>query len=159
MKSRRNKNIAASSIIAAILGLAMLCATTASFGQQLPKTGVPINGNLLDQPLAPSDEFKKDPLFQEIQRMVLEGGNAFSGKNLPNGAVVELNPSAVKNEVSIESISDARWSAIETLLSAARTLQEVRAECIRQGDQVGEAKAQAIVRILRCQAMELMLAK
>ncbi len=148
------KTVVASAFLAVCLSLLMIA--RAGFGQQ-PQ-------NRLESPLenpiaASSEEYKNDPLFQEIQRLLLKEvkPNDFEGTETPNPPL--QRPHTPNIEVEIDSISDARWHAIETILSASRSLEKSRNACAQQNDLVGAAKTQTAIRLFRTQAADLLLSK
>ena len=104
------------------------------------------------QPVLNAD-YKSDPLFQEIQRLMTKADGKVSGMN-PLGNVDSNQPSP-----QVDSISDARWHAVETLLSAARTVSKDHSVCLQQEDQIGAVKTQSVIRVLRSQALDLLLAR
>ena len=88
------------------------------------------------------EDFKSDPLFLEIQKIVQAGGIASVG-------------SVPKNN-SAESISNSRWYAVESILTASRTLEQDVAECIQRSDIEGAARLQRSIQNLRAQALQLL---
>ena len=100
-------------------------------------------------PIAPRDppelvpDFKNDPLFQEIQRIVIEGDKS-----------TERN--AIPTLPSMGSISNDRWHAIESILAAARMLEKDVSEYSRRSDLEGASKLLATIKNLRAQAHELL---
>jgi len=94
------------------------------------------------QPTARTEDFKNDPLFLEIQKIVQAGSP-------PSAANGPLNRTT-------DWISNQRWHAVESILAAARMLEQEVAECITHTDVEGATKLQRAIRTLRAQAMELL---
>ncbi len=134
--------------------IALLIVAAASFGQQPTREMESPPGVL---PETTVKDYKNDPLFQEIQRMMLKGSVA--GKDESKTTAFDSRPFSLGDEFQFNSISDARWHAIETLFSASRSMEKDRAACAKQGDKVGATKTHEIIRTLRSQAVELLLAK
>lgn len=134
-----------------ILGVFMLLVVGASFGQQPPTENLePVPARTRTPEL--SDETKNDPLFQEIQRIVLQGVRPDNSGQTPGNVGIptpkEISP--------IDSISDTRWHAIESILAAARMLEKDVFECTGRSDLEGALKFQAAIKNLRRQAMDLL---
>ena len=141
-----------------LIGVGGLYVVGASFAQQPPVTG----GLSLPTPPAtdaaptetlkpiPSEDHKNDPLFQEIQRMILGGGSPL---NLNSFDTAPLQQKAAAN---IDSISVSRWHAVESILRAARNLEKDVRGCIQRSDLDGASKLQVSIKNLRTQAMELL---
>jgi hypothetical protein len=115
------------------------------------------------QPFAPVDppelvpDFKNDPLFQEIQRIVLEGGKSTQRNAIPTLPSKGLGgSSSLPTEFKIDMISNDRWHAIESILAAARILENEESECIRRSDLEGASKTHTAIKNLRAQAYELL---
>jgi hypothetical protein len=136
------------------LSLGLLCAFGVSV-QQLPPQEAPtktqpeplIPPTVAPQPNAPTadhptEDHRNDPLFLEIQRMVL-AGSAPTAANVPSNTTTEL-------------ISNSRWHAAESILAAARILEQDVAECIARSDIEGGARSQKAILALRLQAMQLL---
>ena len=151
----KNQRIGGSLLLARIgvgtLGVFILVVVRASFGQQPPAEKLePIPAITRTPEL--SDETKNDPLFQEIQRIVLQGVRPDpSGQALGSVRV----PTPIENS-PIDSISDARWHAVESILAAARMLEMDVFECKRRNDVEGTLKYQAAIKNLRRQAVDLL---
>lgn len=94
-------------------------------------------------PNQPAD-VKSDPLFQEIQRMILKGntGAATTDKT--------------QQESHASSISQAKWHAVESILAAARVLEADVADSVQHQALDQAAHTQAIIQNLRIQALELL---
>ncbi len=134
-----------------ILGVFNMVVVGASFGQQPPAENLdPVPAGTRTQEI--SDETKNDPLFQEIQRIVVQGVRpAKSGQT--QGSVSIPTPNGFS---PIDSISDARWHAVESILAAARMLEKDVVECTRRSDPEGALKLHAAIQNLRRQAMDLL---
>ena len=134
-----------------IFGVFILFVVGVSFGQQPPAENLePVPAGTRTPEL--SEETKNDPLFQEIQRIVLQGVRP-DNRGQTQGSVGIPTP----NEVSVtDSISDARWHAVESILAAARMLEKDVSECIRRSDIEGASKLQAAIKNLRRQGMDLL---
>lgn len=155
MKTIRNRTGASAAKFGmGLVCIALLMVAAASFGQQPTREMESPPGVL---PETTVKDYKNDPLFQEIQRMMLKG--SIAGKVESNTKALDSRPSSFGGEFQFDSISDARWHAIETLFSASRSMEKDRAAFAKQGDKVGAAKTLEIVRTLRLQAVELLLAK
>lgn len=108
-------------------------------------------------PVVSSQDYKNDPLFLEIQRIVLEGDkstqrNAIPG--LPSQGVRDSAP--VSTEFKIDLISTDRWHAVESILAAARMLEKDVLACSRRGDFEAASKLHATIKNLRAQAFKLL---
>ena len=134
-----------------ILGVFILAVVGASFGQQPPvKSEDPVRAGT--KALDLSDETKNDPLFQEIQRIVLQGARPDNRGQAPGSVSSPLT----HEDTPIDSISDARWHAVESILAAARMLEMDVFECKRRNDVEGTLKYQAAIKNLRRQAVDLL---
>ena len=96
-----------------------------------------------------SEDYKSDPLFQEIQRMVLHGDKPNRPKGIAGSAIAP-------NESQFDLISSDRWHAVESILAGARMLENDLSNCIRRSDLEGASKVQAAIKNLRAQALELL---
>ena len=96
-----------------------------------------------------SEDYKSDPLFQEIQRMVLQGDEPNHPKAIAGSAITP-------NESQFDLISSDRWHAVESILAGARMLENELSTCIRRSDFEGASKLQAAIKNLRVQALELL---
>lgn len=96
----------------------------------------------LNVPTIPPDDLKNDPLFLEIQKIVRAGST-------PTGAKV---PSSIPTD----SMSNARWHAVESILAAARMLEDDVAELVKRDDVEGAAKTRKTIQSLRAQALDLL---
>ncbi len=83
-----------------------------------------------------------DPLFLEIKKIVQQGST-------PSAAAAPSN-------TQTDSISNSRWHAVESMLAAARMLEQDVAGCIARNDVEGTTKTQRAIRSLRAQALELL---
>lgn len=151
----KNQRIGGSLLLArigvGILGVFILVVVRASFGQQPPAEKLePIPAITRTPEL--SDETKNDPLFQEIQRIVQQGVRPDNSGQTPG-----LVSISTTNEISpIDSISDARWHAVESILAAARMLELDVSEYSRRSDIEGASKLRFAIKNLRRQAMALL---
>ena len=138
----------------ALLGLFIAGVLGSSWAQQplrlpvltelLPTEALP---NLSPQVL--SEDYKSDPLFQEIQRIVLQGDKPNPSKGITGSAIEP-------NESHFDLISTERWHAVESILAGARMLENDLSNCIRHSDLEGASKVQAAIKNLRVQALELL---
>jgi hypothetical protein len=128
--------------------LGLLCAFGLSIQQLPPQEGLPrlqqetIPPAVVPSPSAPSEDYLNDPLFLEIKKIVQQG-------NTPAAAVVP-------SHAQTDSTSNSLWHAAESILAAARMLEQEVAECIARNDVEGSAKTQRAIRALRAQALELL---
>ena len=128
--------------------LGLLCAFGVSIQQLPPQEAVPKSQQETAPPavvpplFSPFEDYLNDPLFQEIKKIVQQGST-------PSAAVAPSN-------TQTESISNSRWHAVESILAAARMLEQEVGECIVRNDVEGAAKTQRVIRSLRAQALELL---
>ena len=138
-----------------VLGLVVVCALGTGWAQQplsLPDPPEHPSIQALPKallPQAPSEDYKSDPLFQEIQRIVLQG-------ETPASTGVVVGSPIPPKESRIDLISNDRWHAIESILAGARMLENEATECVRRSDFEGASKTQKAVKNLRLEAMELL---
>ncbi len=149
-------SLSVSRLCVGILCVCILYVVGASFGQQLPVEIIEPNpiGTLPQAGTLPqglSDETKNDPLYQEIQRIVLQGVHSDN-----NGQALGRASAQIPKDSAIDSISNARWHAVESILAAARLLEKDFLECVRRGDVESASKLQVTIKNLRRQAMELL---
>ena len=128
-----------------LLGLIIAGAISNSWAQQQlpipdPTEFLPTEALPKLSPQVLSEDYQSDPLFQEIQRMVLHGDK----------------PGPSKGESPFDSISSDRWHAVESILAAARMLENDLSTCVRHSDLAGASKLQAAIKNLRVQALELL---
>lgn len=83
-----------------------------------------------------------DPLFLEIKKIVQQGSTP--------------SASAAPQNTQTDSMSNSRWHAVESILAAARMLEQEVAENIARDDVEGATKTQRAIRSLRAQALELL---
>ena len=141
-----------------LIGVGGLFVVGASFAQQPPVTSglslptPPAMDAAPTETLKPtqSEDHKSDPLFQEIQRMILGGGSALNLNSF------ETAPLQQKTAANTDSISVSRWHAVESILRAARNLERDVLDCFQRGDLDGASKLQVAIKNLRTQAMELL---
>ena len=121
-------------------------------------------------PVPASEDYKNDPLFQEIQRLMLKsdvsptngndvvhGGSASNGNgSQPRSLESETSQVSTRSGTNIDSISDARWHAAESILSAARMLEKDVAESVKRGDIESTSKNLHVIKKLRTQVLELL---
>jgi hypothetical protein len=100
---------------------------------------------------APDSDMQADPLFLEIQKMILHGGKSKSHSKNANGALESLEP-----ELQVEDISSHRWNAVESMLHAARLLELDAAAKLEDGDMEQASKAKAMSKQLRRQCLDLL---
>ena len=100
-------------------------------------------------PQTPSDDYKNDPLFQEIERIVRQG-------QMPAPSKVVVNSPIPPKDSRIDLISNDRWHAIESILAGARKLENELTDCVRRNDMEGASKIQKVIRNLRIEALELL---
>ena len=94
---------------------------------------------------------KSDPLFQEIQRMILRGN---TDRLAPSSPATQENKTG--SNPSDDLISSARWHAVESILAAARMLEEDVASSLRRSDLEQASKTGNAIRALRGQALDLL---
>ena len=100
---------------------------------------------------APDSDMQADPLFLEIQKMILHGGKSKPHSKNANGAPESLEP-----ELQVEDISSHRWNAVESMLHAARLLELDAAAQLEDGDLEQAANAKAMSKQLRRQCLDLL---
>ncbi|MCY2980254.1 MAG: hypothetical protein NTU79_16415 [Planctomycetota bacterium] len=105
----------------------------------------------LESPQPIVNDPKSDPLFQEIQRMILRGN---TDRLAPPSTLSVENKSSLN--ASEESVSSARWHAVESILAAARMLEEDAASSLRRNDLEQASKTGNAIRALRGQALDLL---
>lgn len=138
-------------ITLALLGRSLVGFTIAQQPELIP----PVYSGLPDRPTVDADSFippsldpKSDPLFQEIQKMILNGGRATGGANgsdqLPANGMGEV------------AVSSARWHAVELTLNAARLLEKDLFDCLLRSDLDEATKTQRTIKALRSQAVQLL---
>jgi len=137
-----------------LLGLIIAGALSSSWAQQPlpladPPEFLPTEALPRLSPQILSEDYKSDPLFQEIQRMVLQGDKPRPSKGIA-GSAIAPNPS------QFDLISSDRWHAVESILAGARMLENDLSTCIRRNDHEGATKLQAAIKNLRVQALELL---
>ncbi len=126
----------------------MLCAFGVSIQQLPPQESLPKSQQetvppAVAPPLSvPVEDYTNDPLFLEIKKIVQQGST-------PSAAVAPSN-------TQTDSVSNSRWHAVESILAAARMLEQEVAESIARNDAEGAAKTQMTIRSLRAQALELL---
>ncbi len=118
-------------------------ATAPSPAPATPLPGAPVP--------APGSDMQVDPLFLEIQKMILHGGKSKPHSKNANGAPESLEP-----ELQVEDISSHRWNAVESMLHAARLLELDAAAQLEAGDLEQASKAKAMSKQLRRQCLELL---
>ena len=128
--------------------LGLLCAFGVSIQQLPPQETLPTSQQetappaVVPTPSAPVEDYQNDPLFLEIKKIVQQGSSpaaAFSPSNTQN-----------------DSVSNSRWHAVESILAAARMLEQEVSESIARNDAEAAAKTQRAIRSLRVQALELL---
>ena len=128
--------------------------------QSEPKSdALPLPSPSLQLPAAPSLESpqpiandpKSDPLFQEIQRMILRGNADRLASTSP-----EMQENKTGSKLSDELISSARWHAVESILAAARMLEDDLASSLRRNDLEQAMKTGNAIKSLRGQALDLL---
>ena len=113
--------------------------------------------SVVPTPVVPSQDYKNDPLFLEIQRIVLEGNKSTQRNAIPGLPLQGVRDSApLSTEFKIDLISNDRWHAVESILAAARMLEKDVSECRRQSDLEGTSKLHATIKNLRAHALELL---
>lgn len=100
-------------------------------------------------PQVPIEGYKNDPLFQEIQRIIFQGDKPRPSEGIASSDIE-------RKESLFDSISSDRWHAVESILAAARMLENDLSTCIRRSDLAGASKLQAAIKNLRVQALELL---
>lgn len=135
-----------------LLGLLLLYLFGTSMAQQPDSSNdLPASAQLPPSPLPQQpDDYKNDPLFQEIQRIYLNGSNSLAPKPSDSPGL------AANSEPPKNAISTARWHAVESILSAARALETEVTDRTTHRDLPGATKAQAAIDNLRNQALELL---
>ncbi len=107
--------------------------------------------------VVPPQDYKNDPLFQEIQRIVLEGDKPTQRNAIPGRPSQGVRGSApLSTEFKIDLISNDKWHAVELILAAARKLEKDVSECSRRSDLEGASKLHATIKKLRAHAIELL---
>ena len=105
----------------------------------------------LESPQPIANDPKSDPLFQEIQRMILRGNT---------DRLATPSPATPENKTgsnpSDDLISSARWHAVESILAAARMLEDDVASSLRRNDLEQAMKTGTAIRALRGQALDLL---
>jgi hypothetical protein len=105
----------------------------------------------LESPQSMVGDPKSDPLFQEIQRMILKGNTDRLASPSP---VTQENKTG--SNTSDDLISSARWHAVESILAAARMLEEDVASSLRRNDLEQAIKTGNVIKALRGQALDLL---
>ena len=105
----------------------------------------------LESPQPMVNDPKSDPLFQEIQRMILRGN---TDRLAPSSPATQENKTG--SNPSDDLISSARWHAVESILAAARMLEEDVASSLRRSDLEQASKTGNAIRALRGQALDLL---
>lgn len=100
---------------------------------------------------APDSDMQADPLFLEIQKMILHGGKSKPHSKNANGA-----PESLESKLQVEDFSSYRWNAAESMLHAARLLALDAAAQLEAGDMEQASKAKAMSKQLRRQCLELL---
>jgi type IV secretory pathway VirB10-like protein len=100
---------------------------------------------------APNSDMQADPLFLEIQKMILNGG-----KSKPHSKSDNVAPESLGPELQVEDISSHRWNAVESMLHAARLLELDAAAQLEDGDMEQAANAKAMSKQLRRQCLDLL---
>lgn len=100
---------------------------------------------------APDSDMQADPLFLEIQKMILNGG-----KSKPHSKNANVAPESLGPELQVEDISTHRWNAVESMLHAARLLELDAAAQLKDGDMEQAANAKAMSKQLRRQCLDLL---
>ncbi len=118
-----------------------------------------------------SEDYKNDPLFLEIQRLLLKGDVSPTNRNDVVHGVdannasgsqpsrLDLGTPPARINTDIDSISDAHWHAAESILAAARFLEKDVADCNSRNDINGVSKNLRVIKTLRTQAIELLHGK
>jgi hypothetical protein len=92
-----------------------------------------------------------DPLFHEIQRLLLNQGSSLGKSSLSspsNGVTADAS--------ELDALSSERWHAIEHILVAARILESEQVRQLRAGDLESARTTAETVRSLRRQAVALL---
>jgi len=105
----------------------------------------------LESPQPIANDPKSDPLFQEIQRMILRGN---ADRSAPPSPVTQENKTV--SNPSDDLISSARWHAVESILAAARMLEDDLASSLRRNDLEQAMKTGNAIKSLRGQALDLL---
>jgi hypothetical protein len=100
---------------------------------------------------APDSDMQADPLFLEIQKMILNGGKGKPHSKNANGAPESLEP-----KLQVVDISSHRWNAVESMLHAARLLELDAAAKLEDGDMEQASNAKAMSKQLRRQCLDLL---
>ncbi len=108
------------------------------------------SGPSLESPQSMVGDPKSDPLFQEIQRMILRGN---TDRLAPPSPATQENKTG--SNASDDLISSARWHAVESILAAARMLEDDVASSLRRNDLEQAIKTGNAIRALRGQALDL----
>lgn len=98
----------------------------------------------LNLPAQSPDAARSDPLFQQIERMILNGQSSNPNTKPSHGP----RPDA-------ESIPATRWHAIECLLVAARKLDQESAALMQNENREKARQLKAISQTIRTQVLEL----
>jgi len=96
---------------------------------------------------------KRDPLFLEIQKMILNGNSKpplVPPPNMPSESLGGQPPS------DGATVSSTRWHAVESILAAARLLEQDIALSLQKNDMEQAIKTGDTIKRLRHQAMELL---
>ncbi len=109
------------------------------------------SGPSLESPQPIVNDPKSDPLFQEIQRMILRGNAERLAPPSPETQEIKTG-----SNPSDDLISSARWHAVESILAAARMLEEDVASSLRRNDLEQAMKTGTAIRALRGQALDLL---
>ncbi|MEQ1824923.1 MAG: hypothetical protein ABL921_03225, partial [Pirellula sp.] len=97
------------------------------------------------------DDHRADPLFQEIHRMLLKSSATTSAPWVPSpGGNRSINDSA------LDSISSYRWHAIESILVAARHLEQDAAYQLQCNNLDRAKKTSEAIKKLRQEVLELL---
>jgi type IV secretory pathway VirB10-like protein len=99
----------------------------------------------------PDSDMQADPLFLEIQKMILN-----ERKSRPNSNDANGTPESLESKLQVEDFSSHRWNAVESMLHAARLLELDAAAQLEAGDLEQASKAKAMSKQLRRQCLELL---
>ncbi len=100
---------------------------------------------------APDSDMQADPLFLEIQKMILSGRKSKSNLNDGNGT-----PESLESKLQVDDVSSHRWNAVESMLHAARLLELDAAAQLEDGDMEQASKAKTMSKQLRRQCLDLL---
>ena len=103
----------------------------------------------------PDQEREKDPLFQQIRKMMVDD---LSQRLQDNASPPSLSNEPVQPLIGakLDGISAKEWHAVELMLKAARLLEEEASQALSAGNHVRAQDRAAVARRTRAETLSLL---